>query len=704
MIINKKIILSFYLFLLGLAILGCFKLVSGLTGLASLTLLFLAQVLYLQHCLLKFHKNMDFFSAAVMALSFYLVGLSVIYYIFGLNSFSLAAFILIVFLGLFFLGKFSSLRIKELAIDLSPLRRFLMTKNNLWLLFSLAIFIFFTRYFSSNLIFDGQPSPWPSLWWIGFLVFAAWTGWLIYLFFKKQSNWHNFLYLGLMNMVMAICYVFGYGYDTLIHQTALNYIAQHGQITPLSPFYIGQYSLEILINFFTGFSFALIERWFLPALFVLLIFFTGKLILNRIFKEKNLFPIVLSVVLLIPDVFIYTSPFGFALILATLAVAYLFLFVKSEEKHFYYLSLAAGLAAIFIHPFVGLNIILWILFWPHYLRLKSELRRRAAFYFNFFFSSVAVVLAFAFYNWLSNKQLIVYNPISYLAEFFNIFGDPIWYRRYDYTWLEYLIYFYERIHIFLVILFVVYFFPVKLLKRHRENILTAIVLSALASAWLFIASFSIENYYYGDQVNYAYRLIQVSKWLAWPLVLVLTTWLLGWLKKQKRYWIIAISVSLVFIITISWYLTYPRQDNISQMTVNSARAIDVKAVNLIYREENGKEGYLVLANQLFGALAVKEYGFEPYYQNQNEKFLYYSLPWGGQLAKLYNQFMDRADGEIDEYLNRAENIAKAAGLHKFYFIFTDIWAPHEPTIEALNAKASYRWNIDNQVFIYKFEF
>lgn len=705
MYLNKNKIFFFSVGLFILTILGCFRYLSGWFGLIILFLFFAVNTVYLFNFFkAKFFKNIDIASTAIFLLCFYIFSLSIIYYVFGLNSYSLAIFVSIIALAMIFLYQFFKVKIKNIQLNTRPFFTFFKNKANLWLLLSLGFFLYFSSYFWRHQILDGRPSPWPGLWWPGFIIFALWSALLFYLYFKNKSNGHNFLYLLLANIVVAISHVLSYGYDSLIHQSSLKFIAEHGQITPLSPFYIGQYSIEVLVNFFTGVDFVLIERWFLPLFFVVLIYFLGKLILNQVFKEQNLFPVALSVVLLIPDVFFASSPFGFSLLISVVAIAYLYLFIKTEEKHFYILSLSTAVASLFIHPFVGLNIILWILYWPYYKKIKNKIWEKFSLLLTFILSSTAVVLAFAFYNWLSNKVLIIYNPISYLADFFNIFGDPIWYIRSSYTVLEYVIYFYERTHFFLLLLFVWYFFPIKIFGKYKENFISLIILSSVISAWLFISALSINNYYYGDQVNYSYRLVQVAKWLAWPLFLALIWQMLASLKKQNKFLTFFITFCLVTMMTVAWYLTYPRQDNISHMSVNSARAIDMKAIQLVYQNENGKEGYLVLANQLFGALAVKQYGFGPYYQDNTEEFLYYSLPWGGQLAKLYNEFMTEENGEIDVYLEKTKNIATSVGLHKFYFIFTDAWAPHPATKEALENKASQTWQIEDKVFIYKFEF
>lgn len=700
---NKIFFLTLGLFIL--ALLGASKLLSGFIGLVSLLAFFALNVAFLYYLLKKkFFPHLDLTSATLLLLSIYVIILSLIYYLFGLSSLSLVIFLVFLCLALIFLYKFFHLKVQTIHLSANKLVIFFKDRNNLWLLFSVAAFLYFLLYFWQHQIIDGRPSPWPSLWWSGFLVFAAWSLLLIYFYFKKQSNWHNFLYLLIANTVVAITYVLSYGYDSLLHQASLDFIAKHGQITPLSPFYIGQYSLEILIHFFTGFDFVLLERFLLPLFFVFTIFFVGKLILARVFGEKNLLALVLSIILLLPSVFFASSPFGFALLFSVLALAFLYLFIKTEEKHFYLVALLLALAALFIHPFVALNIILWVLYWPYYQKIKNKLWQNLSLFFVFILSSVAVVFAFAFYNWLANKQLVLYNPISYLLDFFNIFVDPMWYYRGEASILEKIIYFYERIHFFLLLLFVWYFFPIKLFVKKKENLLGLVVLSALISAWLFIASFSITNYYYGDQANYAYRLVQVCQFLAWPLVLVLCWKFLAWLKTRNFFWKFLLAIVLTFFLTMSWYLTYPRQDNISRMSVNSARVIDSRAIKFIYQNEGGKDNYLVFTNQLFGALAVKQYGFGPYYKDKNEEFLYYSLPWGGQLAQFYNQVMDSPDGNIDFILEKMKATAQTVEVHKFYFIFTDVWAPNKTTIDALEQKAKQNWQIDNQVFIYLFEF
>ena len=113
MYLNKNKILFFSAVLFILTILGCFRYLSGFFGLIILFLFFATNTLYLFHFLkTKFFKNIDIASTAILLLCFYIFGLSIIYYIFGLTSYSVAIFVALIALVLIFLYKFFQVKIK----------------------------------------------------------------------------------------------------------------------------------------------------------------------------------------------------------------------------------------------------------------------------------------------------------------------------------------------------------------------------------------------------------------------------------------------------------------------------------------------------------------------------------------------------------------------------------------------------------------
>jgi hypothetical protein len=182
MLLNKNKIFLFSAVLFILTILSCFRYLSGWLGLIILFLFFASNTFYLSYFFkAKFFKNIDIGSTAIFLLCFYIFSLSIIYYIFGLNSYSLAIFVAIIALALIFLYKFFKIKIKNINLNLRPFFDFFKNKANLWLLVSLSFFFYFFSYFWRHQILDGRPSPWSSLWWFGFVIFAIWSALLFYL-------------------------------------------------------------------------------------------------------------------------------------------------------------------------------------------------------------------------------------------------------------------------------------------------------------------------------------------------------------------------------------------------------------------------------------------------------------------------------------------------------------------------------------------
>lgn len=637
----------------------------------------------------------DVFVKSLFILVYYLISLSLIYYITGLSRLTILIWLLFNF-GLVFYYFYNSIGIK-INFPKCKLFRNSFRDWDFWLtlvtLFSLAV------YFFSMPIIDGTPTPWPKTFFVGFFLFFVASFLLIRrLIAKKEDIFLSFLYFFLIIGLIATRYVLSYGYDTLIHQGALKYIAEFGQVKPLTPFYIGQYVLEVLTNMFSGFSFTFLERWLGPILFLFLTFFGGHYFLKRLKLQDNFLLIPVSVVLLFPNIFSYTSPYAISLLWGVIALLFIFLFLNQKDEADLKLAIICSLASFFVHPFVGLNILIWSLGLYLIRNIKLEgVKRRLLLGAIFITASLAVIFSFILYNWLQDNGLNIYNPLYFIGNFANIFNDPVWYLRDNYSWQLGLIYFYEKVHFFLIF-FLALYFPLKKMEKNK-GVLILVSASTFISAWFFVSSFKIDNYFYGDQVNYGYRLIQVAKWFLWPIVLIGLSLFFTYLKKIKAVWRYLVIILVSILLTISWYLTYPRQDAISHMNVNSIRSIDYQAIDLIYKNENGKNGYVVLSNQIFGAGAILKYGFGPYYKVGDENIFYYSLPWGGKLSSIYNEIMTMETKSIDKDLTQIKEIITPLGINKFYVVYTDAWSPAPSVIKQLNFLSSERWNIDNKIFI-----
>ena len=174
--------------------------------------------------------------------------------------------------------------------------------------------------------------------------------------------------------------------------------------------------------------------------------------------------------------------------------------------------------------------------------------------------------------------------------------------------------------------------------------------------------------------------------------------LFNWLKELKYVYRYLIIIFLTILITTSWYFIYPRNDEVSRLGINSVRQVDLQAIDYIYNQENGKQGYLVLANQNFGAAAITRYGYGPYYQYQGDQFMYYAVPAGSKLNKVFDQVIS-AQNFDKEIINKT---LTEFNLNKLYLITTDYWDLTEKSQQQAAKNAQSVKKIDDQITIYKF--
>ncbi len=740
---NKNIIILVFLYIL--SSLSIFGFISGFFGLVVLFSLFVIQSNIIKNEL-KFSEkkyrigNFEYFSlnSEILLFIYYIISLSMLYYVTGILDMALFLWNTVNFFLLFY---FTSIRI-GLPDQFSYIEKIRnINYKNLFPRLVVALSgVVVLGYFFIIPEVNGSPTPWRGVSPVIFLLFYLITFYLLLgLFFKNKNKFTSFLYLILAVCLVAIKYIYSYGYDTLIHQAALQHILENGRILPLTPFYVGSYVMEVLVYKFTSIPLVLIERWFVPVMFVVLSLLLGSYLLKRINKEYYYNAIPLVVIFLLPNQFYYSTPYAFSLIWLIVAVGFLYLYVNHKEKQDLALAFFSSLAALFIHPFIGLSIIVWI-FGVYFSEKATTIKRKKIFtYSTFFISSVVVLVAFAFYSLLTKNNFLLQNPFEYIKNFFNIFLDPVWYNRAFASLPLWLVYFYEKsyfvfiifsiiylsltknktlkVNIFLltsVFLWFLYFFNklpfifilitlflysiLNNLKTKKNNILIIISFSYTISALLFMTVFYSSQLTIFDKINYSERLLQAAKWTLWPLVLSAIIVLIDRLRKKEFYKQIIFIICFSLLLTVNWYLTYPRQDSISNMNVNNIRGVDYDVIEFINSMEGGKDDYLVLSNMLFAGGAIQKYGFGPYYQTDQGELFYYSVPMSSDLHNKYTVLLSERNFRIDQVYSALEN----TGLNKAYLITTDYWDLfREARIEAEEQADNY-WYFDNRVFVYTF--
>src|SRR3989338_3769475 len=119
-------------------------------------------------------------------------------------------------------------------------------------------------------ILDVVPSPWMIFTYRFFALYALATIALFITVYKVNNifvQWaltalHLFITFG----IAAIMYPLGFGFDGFIHRATETWIFEHGSITPLRPFYIGQYSIVVWLAHLTRIPIFYLDVYLVPLL------------------------------------------------------------------------------------------------------------------------------------------------------------------------------------------------------------------------------------------------------------------------------------------------------------------------------------------------------------------------------------------------------------------------------------------------------
>jgi hypothetical protein len=112
----------------------------------------------------------------------------------------------------------------------------------------------------------------------------------------------------------------------------------------------------------------------------------------------------------------------------------------------------------------------------------------------------------------------------------------------------------------------------------------------------------------------------------------------------------------------SLYLSYPRFDDYANSHGYATSKADILAVRFIEQDARGKN-YIVLANQQVSAAALREFGFNRYYNN----LFYYPIPTGGLLYQYYLALVKEPN------LATISAAAELAGVKRVYVVINEYW-------------------------------
>ena len=497
--------------------------------------------------------------------------------------------------------------------------------------------------------------------------------------------------------VALIIYPIGYGFDQFIHQATEKIIIEHGAIYPKPLYYLGQYSLVVVLSKIFSVSYIWIDKLLVPMMFAL---FLPAVIYNSFRKafnfDKNLSLILALIFLILPfSSFIVSTPQNLANFFILIIIFASLPHLTGTTKSLLPLIILC-LAALAIHPIAGIAALIFLLLIFLSKRLRKNrlnLRARKAILILFLTASSIIFPAiFLINSKLANLTVKLSLPKTeeifaflYKLKFYFINNfHPIFDFAYFYKFNFYLLIFFTIIIIALayskkIKLFSAYFFAFSVL-----------LLNFLILKFFFNFKFLI-NY---EKNDYAERV----GWLAFCFLIPILLFGIGqFLKKLKKQNILLKIFFLIFacsLITASFYLSYPRADDYETSHFFNTTVADIAATRWIKNDANGKN-FIVLANQQVSAAAIREFGFKKYYNNQ----FYYPVPTSSPLYQYYLQMVN--DAPKKEYMAKA---AQSVGVELGYFVINKYWWRfHEIVEQAKQTADSYKIINNGEITIFKYK-
>jgi len=542
-------------------------------------------------------------------------------------------------------------------------------------------------------------SPWQIVNPKFFLSYAFSTLSLIIILINKSSakavkliflSLHYFLNFG----VAILVYKISYGFDPFIHQATMELIASQGMVEPKPFYYLGEYSLIVIIHKLSGLTIYSLNKFLVPILAAIFLPWAAYRLLYKNITASLDIPrpnIYLSVLFILALSF---SPF---IISTPQSLSYLFLIIclvlgLTKEKLYWPIILA--LATLAIHPLTGIPALSWVII----LALFKYRFKIPPFYYKllkislFTLSALTLPLSL-FISGANNLKNITWNINLLFEPFRNLFSGLSFAGQESLILNTIYLIFYNYKLWLIIIISASLIHYLRSGKKYFHSLL--FINLALLIAYLLSSQIVFTDVIDYEQTNFASRIITLMVIFCLPLILTSLNNLIYLIIKETT----AIKIIWLFIgtslLVISLYLSYPRFDNYFNSRGYSTSANDIAAVNLI--ANTAERPYIVLANQAVSMAALKELGFNNYHESDQGKFFFYPVPTGGAL---YQYYLDMIYKKPDkETMARARDLV---GVEESYFVINKYWHQSAKIINEAKLSATSWQVVNNDVFIFKY--
>jgi len=644
----------------------------------------------------KYNLLSKLFLGILMLFSYFMILGSVFYYLANLSNLAISISLIIapLFLGL-------RLMKRPLILKFSRVKIYPIIFVKLILLF-IYVFLIYQQYtyILSKVVVVSINSPWQVLSSNIFLSYGLSTLVLmpILLMSKKKINLLllSIHYLFSFSVIILI-FKLGFGYDPCLHQASEKLMFNTGTFLPKPFYYIGQYSLVVFLAKIFNQSVGFFDKLLVPiiAAMSLPIVIFQSLKDNFNLRNKTIFLAILLFLLIPFSNFTYTTPQSLANIFVLIIIFLSISFINEKIKSFWPLFILA-LATCFVHPLSGLPIMLFIILLWIFYRLRGgniikNIFKNTFFWITALVSCFALPIAFWIYSLIRKLDLSSLEQMTSSSLLQNLAPSHIFWPRF--VDIFDLIYLYAaNINLMILLVGIVGLIFVIFYKQLKNYFIYLIMF------FILIINYSIVISYikFPFLSVFSERIFDLSFYFLLPFFMIGLILFLKNISKYKHIFKPAIFILFSILLTISFYLSYPRVDKYENFHGYSLSETHLKTVN--YIEDNySHQDYIVLSDQTLGAAVIKNYGFKKYYGSE----FYYSLPTKIK-DNIYSDFLEMTKEETDKQ-KAALSAAEKTGVNLVFVVLNDYWGFTDKLIDEHKELASNWVEIDGgRAFIFQY--
>jgi len=548
---------------------------------------------------------------------------------------AIISYLIIVFIELKINKKPTQLIIKNRALDFKNSQNNFTLFNLLFLTLYLSFASFCFFYLFKGQTVDSVISPWQAVPNIFFVLYFIATSLLITHIYKNGSLSilliivHSFLSF----VVAVIVFKLGYGFDNFIHEATLNLIDKNGVVNPKPFYYLGQYSLIIILHKLFFIPISVLNKFLVPVLAAVFLPLTAFYNLKQNSSEKRQILLVVIALLILPfSIFIVSTPQNLAYFFLAIIIL---LSLSCKDVICLITIYALVAAALLTQPIAGIPAIIFALILTIY---HSDLQKfkKSLIAGCYIVAAIALPLAFALIEKIGSTSTTTEGANTSESI---LFGWPKFLIPGKENFLLNFVYLYG-FNLKIIIVFIVAI-GIFIAWRHRQEqkntfLFLGMSLSLLVS--YFICALLPLNFLISyERTDFLNRILIAAALFALPFILISFQAFISRALEQGTFLKITLLIFTSSLITASLYISYPRYDRYFNSRGYSVGQYDIAATKWI--EENTKNDFIVLANQQVSAAALSQFGFKKYYQ---DNIFYYPIPTSSPLYQYYLNMVYKA--------------------------------------------------------------